>query len=50
MWPAAEAAFHGRSKLNESVAALRFHDLRQFAGTMAAAVGASTKEVMTRGG
>ena len=30
--------------------ALRFHDLRHFAGTMAAAAGASTKEVMARGG
>ena len=29
---------------------LRFHDLRHFAGTMAAAAGASTKEVMARGG
>ena len=29
---------------------MRFHDLRHFAGTMAAAVGASTKEVMARGG
>ena len=32
------------------LAALRFHDLRHFAGTMAAAAGASTKEVMARGG
>ena len=30
--------------------AMRFHDLRHFAGTMAAAAGASTKEVMARGG
>ena len=30
--------------------ALRFHDLRHFSGTMAAAAGASTKEVMARGG
>jgi hypothetical protein len=29
---------------------MRFHDLRHFAGTMAAAAGASTKEVMARGG
>ncbi len=29
---------------------LRFHDLRHFAGTMAAAAGTSTKEVMARGG
>jgi len=29
---------------------MRFHDLRHFAGTMAAATGASTKEVMARGG
>jgi len=29
---------------------LRFHDLRHFAGTMAAAAGASTREVMARGG
>ena len=29
---------------------LRFHDLRHFAGTMAANAGASTKEVMARGG
>jgi len=28
----------------------RFHDLRHFAGTVAAAAGASTKEVMARGG
>jgi integrase len=30
--------------------ALRFHDLRHFAGTMAAAAGASTNEVMARAG
>jgi hypothetical protein len=30
--------------------ALRFHDVRHFAGTMAAAAGASIKEVMARGG
>lgn len=29
---------------------LRFHDFRHFAGNMAAAAGASTKEVMARGG
>jgi Phage integrase family len=29
---------------------LRSHDLRHFAGTTAAAAGASTKEVMARGG
>ena len=29
---------------------VRFHDLRHFAGTMAAAAGASTREVMARGG
>jgi integrase len=29
---------------------MRFRDLRHFAGTMAAAAGASTKEVMARGG
>ncbi len=29
---------------------VRFHDLRHFAGTMAAATGASTRELMARGG
>jgi hypothetical protein len=29
--------------------ALRFHDLCHFAGTMAAAAGASTREAMARG-
>jgi integrase len=39
-----------RSAKEVGLPALRFHDLRHFAGTMAAAAGASTKEVMARRG
>jgi integrase len=44
-----EAAWRA-ARAEVGLPAMRFHDLRHFAGTMAAAAGASTKEVMARGG